>query len=246
MLEISQIHQNDDMFVGDLHHYERVGREFCGFVRDAGEIAGFNSPKILELPCGYGRCTRHIADHFDRGAILVADVLPSAVDFCVKTFGVRGSTIKEPINEFLNIPDDYFDIAAMGSLITHMSEQNAHIILKNYMRKLRRGGIAVITTTGQKAFELLKSRVWFNDQIHENDKLKLEDAYSAGRYGFINYLQSHTFEKKTVDYIGPAYGMSMIPHQWIAATMNSLGCEIKKLDIGGWDNHQDVYYIIKS
>jgi len=246
MLNMASIHPNDDMFIGDLHHYERVGREFCEFVREAQTLAESASPKILELPCGYGRCTRHLAEAFDRSAITVADVLPGAVDFCKQTFGVTGVAVCDPINEFSNINDEYFDIAAMGSLITHMSERNAGIILKNYMKKLRTNGVAVITTTGQKAFDLLRARVWFDDQLADEDKIRLEEAYQAGSYGFINYLPGHSFEKKTVDYIGDSYGMSMIPHQWMVKTVDSLGGKIQKCVVGGWDNHQDVYYISKT
>lgn len=57
------------------------------------------------------------------------------------------------------------------------------------------------------------------------------------------YIPEHSFERKTVDFIGKTYGLSLIPHSWMLDTVTKLGFKVMEYTAGGWDNHQDVFLI---
>jgi SAM-dependent methyltransferase len=240
-MQAAQIHLDDDMFAGSLEHYESCGKQFARFAQRAAKLADMPSPRVLELPCGYGRVTRHLVKCFEPAQIEVADIMVPAVDFTTSTFAVSGHYVVDPVNEFRGIPAGAFDVAVMGSLLTHLSERNAQIVLEHFLAKLAAKGVAVVTTHGVRAHEMLSSGVWF--EVAPEDKVALLSAYSAESYGFANYTPDQPFEKKTVDYIGKSYGVSLIPHAWMLRTVEKLGCRVLEFSAGAWDNHQDVFWL---
>jgi len=240
-MQSAEIHPDDDMYTGWLEHYEKCGNQFAGFAEQAAGLVGRSTRRVLELPCGYGRVTRQLVKHFDPSRIEVADIMIPAVDYTTKTFGVTGHYVADPVNEFRTIPAGEFDIGLMGSLLTHLSESNARTVLENFLAKLSADGVAVVTTHGVRAHEMLSSGGWF--EVAPGDKTALLTAYSMGSYGFANYTPDQPFEKKTVDYIGRSYGVSLIPHAWMVEQADELGYRILKFSPGAWDNHQDVFWL---
>ncbi|MDR3432051.1 MAG: class I SAM-dependent methyltransferase [Rouxiella aceris] len=238
------IHPNDDMFSGSLEHYENCGIEFSSYAKLIKKDNNHEDFKVLELPCGYGRVTRHLVEIFKPEQITSADIMGAAVDFTASTFGVNGFKVSEPANEFKGIEEKAFDLAMMGSLITHFSENNTKVILENFLKKINDSGVAIITTHGQRAFERMINGDWF--EITDNDYSSMKSAFESGRFGFANYSTGHSFEKKTVDEVGDVYGVSLIPHQWMVETLSAMGYEVIKHVAAGWDNHQDVYFIKRA
>ncbi|MFM0726592.1 class I SAM-dependent methyltransferase [Paraburkholderia strydomiana] len=243
LMQAETIHPDDDMFTGSLAHYEACGKQFALFAERAAELAGSSAPRILELPCGYGRVTRHLVKRFDPSRIEVADIMVPAVDYTAQTFGVKGHYVVDPVNEFRSIAAAMFDIAVMGSLLTHLSESDARTVLEHFLAKLARQGVAVVTTHGVRAHEMLSLGGWF--EVAPEDKSALLSAYAAGSYGFANYTPEQPFEKKTVDYIGKSYGVSLTPHSWMLNAVERLGFRVLDFDAGAWDNHQDVFFIAR-
>lgn len=241
---LKQIHPDDDMYCGSLGHYEACGIEFADFIFKAAKITEIVYPKILELPCGYGRVTRHLSKKFTPQQIFVADAMKPAVKFCVEQFGVSGIEIVEPLNEFINIPDEMFDVAAMGSLVTHLSESSTEVVLEHFLKKITSKGIAVITTHGVRAHDFLTQDInWF--ELTRADREYLKVSYREERFGYVPYAPNHSFEKKTVDYVGKSYGISLIPHSWMLKTIKRFGFSVLEYMPGGWDNHQDVFIVGK-
>jgi ubiquinone/menaquinone biosynthesis C-methylase UbiE len=236
------IHPDDDMFCGNISHYEAVGRQFAELIQHASKFLADPPEKILELPCGYGRVTRHLCNIFPANKILVADAMKKAVMFCCTNFGVTGVTVNEPLNEFRSIADENFHISAMGSLITHLDERSSLSILRHFLSKLSEGGIAVITSHGKRANEILFSNAgWF--ELLPQDIIHLKECALQDQYGYVRYAPEHTFEKKTVDQLGRSYGISLIPHNWMLSILDQLGYVVIEYQEGGWDNHQDVFFI---
>lgn len=241
---MSRIHPDDDMFTGSIEHYESCGKEFADIVSNAAKLVSLPVPQILELPCGYGRVTRHLVKHFSPEQIFVADAMASAVNFCMEQFGVSGVKVVEPLNEFTNIPTGSFDVAAMGSLITHLSEDSTEAVLRHFLSKLSLQGVAVVTTHGVRAHEILSADSnWF--ELTPSDRELLKVAYQEERFGYVQYAPDHSFERKTVDCVGKSYGISLIPHCWMLETVKRLGYSVIDYQKGGWDNHQDVFVIAK-
>lgn len=112
----------------------------------------------------------------------------------------------------------------------------------NFLSKLSPDGVAVITTHGIKAQEILFSdESWF--ELLPEDLESLKRAAKEKRYGYVGYAPGHAFEKKTVKRVGSHYGISLIPHVWMLETINCLGFRVHEFIMGGWDNHQDVFFI---
>lgn len=234
----SQIHQNDDMFTGNLTRYMSVGKQFADVIISTAMSTSGAEARILELPCGYGRVTRHLVSAFPERQVTCADVMKPALDFCKAQFGVRGVLITEPADQFQNVPNESYDVAAMGSLITHFSEPLATNMVKNFVRKVKRGGHVVLTLHGECAYRLMINNTWFGIPREERDTL--QRSYEAGQFGFVPYWTDHEFEKKTVDSVGRSYGVSLTPKQWIIDVLQDLGCNILEYRTGGWDDHQDI------
>lgn len=246
---MNPIHENDDMFHGSTEHYDSVGRQMADFVQHAQSIIGASSPLILELPCGYGRVTRKLVERYSKEQIHVAEIMAPALDFVFQEFGVAGYQVVEPVNEFRNIPDSKYDIAVMGSLITHLSEENSRVIFSNFFKKLKSGGIGVITTTGVQARHLLGNSAHYQSevcQVGSDGQKLLTSSYDNDRFGYAEYISSHTFESRTVDLVGKVYGYSLVPRKWVDDECQKNNLEIAEWLPGGWDGHQDVFFIRKN
>lgn len=238
------IHPADDMFTGSLEHYTAVGKQMAKHVVAASRLLEFTAaPRILELPCGYGRVTRHLIEEFPADHIWASDIMVPAVNFVVAEFGVNGHPAQAPVNELTGLNDGAFDLAVMGSLVTHLSAVNAGTLLRHFFRVLKPGGIAVVTTHGVRSRQLLGERDIY--EIGEPARQHLLDQFDQGRFGFVNYLPDHSFEARTVDYIGDSYGISLIPDPWMREVAASHAMDILKMQTGGWDDHQDVYTLRK-
>lgn len=105
-------------------------------------------------------------------------------------------------------------------------------------------GIATITTHGIRSRQLLGEKDVYQDG--EEAWQHLIRQYDNSRFGFFNYLPDHSFEAKTVDYIGDSYGISLIPDQWMTEISQTLGLNIIKKIVGGWDNHLDEFFLQKQ
>lgn len=134
--------------------------------------------------------------------------------------------------------------AIMLTLLTHLSESNAQTVLEHLLEKLTEKGVAVVTTHGGRAHEMLSAGEWF--AVAPEERVALLSAYSAQSYGFANYMPDQPFEKNTVDYVGKSYGVSLIPHAWMLKTVERLGYRVLMFSPGAWDNHQDVFWLTRS
>lgn len=239
-----KIHPDDDMFTGSLEHYESVGKQLAAFVAKAAGTLQLEAPRILELPCGYGRVTRHLAGMFPKEHILSSDIMVPATAFVAQEFGVKVHPAQEPVHELVGIESNSFDIAVMGSLITHLSAVNSRTLLNHFFRVLRPGGIAIVTTHGVRSRQIIDQGDAYG--VGEVARLHLIRQYDGHQFGFVNYLPDHTFEARTVDYIGESYGISLIPDRWMTDTCDANRMTVLQAVTGGWDGHQDVYLLQKQ
>lgn len=196
-MQVESVRPDDDMFTGSLAHYGSCGKQLAALGSEK-LLSCQERPRLEYWSCRVGtdgRVTRHLVNQFDPAKITVADIMMSTVDFNAATFGVSGHYVTEPVNEFRGIPDGTFDVAIMGSLLTHLSESNAHAVLKHSLAKPCDHGVAVATIHGVRAHEMLCSGAWFD--LADADRTSMVDAYLAGKYGFANYTPDQPFEKKT-------------------------------------------------
>ncbi|MGF6841071.1 SAM-dependent methyltransferase [Paraburkholderia youngii] len=237
------IHPNDDVFEGSLAHYESVGSQMAELVQRAANLSGVKNPTILELPCGYGRTTRHLVKKYKTSDVHVADIVAPAVDFCSSTFGVHGHHIVGPLFEFASIENARFDVAALQSFITHLSQADARSAMKHFFSKIRSGGIGVVTTHGARSRELLGETDCYS--VGEDARKRLLSSYDVGEYAFVDSQTTKSSAAKVARDLGERYGVSMIPERWLRTFCEEFRLTIVERIVGGWDDNQDVYFIRK-
>ena len=224
----------DDMYFGDnanVHdHYFKTGLELATYVANkisSSHLSKLDEIQLLELPCGYGRVTRHLIDIIKNAKVTACDVQNDSVIFQRDYFKSNAVLIKEPLCVYNELNDNFFDLAIMGSLVTHLNEEDILSVIKSVHDKLKKNGLFIITIHGSRSYDML------NDvgDIYKVglDGLKvLLDNYGNGMPGFSNYLSDQMFEKETVNNIGDSYGISLTPPSWIEKIFISNG--FKKYD----------------
>lgn len=130
-----------------LGHYRGVGEAALQLLTDAMVLAGKPFPtRILDLPCGGGRVTRHLVRFFPEADILISDVDRTKVEIVGRQFGVRELAV-DP--EFAKPIPESFDLIFVGSLVTHFDERLYRAAFHALIEALRPEGLLVLTTSGR-------------------------------------------------------------------------------------------------
>jgi SAM-dependent methyltransferase len=142
---LNKVRAEQDFMAGD--NYFDVGRSAVASIVAGLLSARIHYPKrILDLACGNGRVTRHLALIFPESEITVCDLYPEMVEFCVKTFNAKGAISTEDLNELTFA--DQFDLIWCGSLLTHCDERLFNGGLQAMRRALATPGVAYAPYTG--------------------------------------------------------------------------------------------------
>jgi SAM-dependent methyltransferase len=152
------VDRRDEMleFLRSLHD-DDPGQALCTYYRSGREIAdlllqvlrwrfGASLPEraVLDFASGWGRVTRFLVPELAAGRLTVSDVLPDAVAFQRRAFGVDGvvSAIRP---EDLSLAGT-FDAILVTSLFTHLPEARFRDWLATLWRRLRPGGVLLFST----------------------------------------------------------------------------------------------------
>ena len=149
------------------------------------------------------------------------------LDFCKHTFSIH--PVKSTIDFAEFSLSTKFDLIWCGSLITHIDEASATILLKFFYNHLSPGGLCVFTTHGKFSIDMLeKKKITYG--LTESAKNQVLSQFYERGYGYADYENQH------------GYGISAVSHERMLAIARGVGKweEIFSMDTG-WDNHQDVY-----
>ncbi|GEM_PF-1359272 len=248
------IHSSDQMYTA-FHGEDSVSTDFrdfllCEYYRKGYELAlivkksieqwipNKETPKILELPSGFGRVTRHLRAMYPKSLIDCVDVEPEAVSFLTTQFGVNATRceVDDWKYEFLN--SSFYDLGVMGSLITHFNEQKSKSILLSFFSKIAPGGVAIVTFHGERSYELMKQKNIY--QVQPEDASNMLRGYETVGFGFAKYKSGHSMESGTTELVGHEYGFSMNSLDWLLAQSKDCRMELVECRFGAWDDHQDV------
>jgi SAM-dependent methyltransferase len=228
----SRISHKDTMYNGDGEHYFKIGLSALRAIEEALAAVGKSSVEsVLDLPCGHGRVLRTLVQRFPTARFTACDLDRNGVDFCAKVFKAKPVYSKISLDE-LEL-GTRFDLIWCGSLITHLDDVKITALFKFFHRQLQRGGLLVFTTQGDRAIERMLRRE-FNYVIDKENIPVMASRYREYGFGYMDYPDMS------------GYGITMTSPAWIRAQIERVG-GFKEVyfKAHGWDNHQDVFGIIK-
>lgn len=227
-----RISPGDGMYTGNGAHYFKVGLSAIACIEAAIEGAELASvSRVLDLPCGHGRVLRFLVQRFPNAEFTASDLDRKGVDFCARTFGVKGVYSQSNLSELAL--DHGFDLIWCGSLITHLDSKGIRELLAFFARHLSSAGLLVFTTHGERVVERLQKKE-FEYGINDQDVSALIASFREKGFGFADYPGAS------------GYGISLSSPEWIRAETRKLGLNEVTFREHGWDEHQDVYGFVKS
>lgn len=219
-----RIHPDDDMLhPGDpgAVQYARVGRSAIGAIELALADTGRAFADVgacLDMPCGYGRVLRLLAQAIAPERITACDIDRRAIRFCASEFGVTPLRSRTGLD---GLRLGSYDLIWCGSLVTHLDAVRVRRLLAGFAGALRPAGVAIVTihaeppTSGEFA------------PLHD----EIADAL-ARRGEFHVPYENALF----------AYGHAWHTTEHIQAAFAAASSEIRLVghQPRGWDDHQDV------
>lgn len=220
------------------HHisqYIRCGREMANYAR----LMSPRAKSILELPCGFGRVTRHLIALFPHAKLQCVDVLPEAIRYQKDYLSTDAILIDPPALRYPVLGDGHFDLVIVGALMTHLDEANSAIFLDEMRRKTQIGGRIVTTVRGDDAYKKFRDAPIY--QTTEDDRQRMLNDYMACGFAFAPYARHHTFEAETSKVAGDGYGIALTSPLWMEKLAAELDLRLIDHQTGGWDNHLDFF-----
>jgi SAM-dependent methyltransferase len=180
----------------------------------------------LDLPSGYGRVTRFLAERLGPERVWACDVDPQGVRFCVEELGVAGVVAgRDPART--RFPRSY-DLAFVGSLLTHLTEDATIAVLRSIVATLSRDGLLVVTTQAESCLDHLD---WYGDSFARQVEWYRAEVARVG-YAFQPYPGRR-------DYGVAIHGRAYVERLMTSLFAGRLRCV--RFAERGWDRHQDVW-----
>jgi SAM-dependent methyltransferase len=216
-----RISQHDDMFEGDIQHYLFAGRSALEVISEAMLLARKTRfDYLLDVPCGYGRVTRHLVKFFPDSQIFVSEKDKAKQHFSASTFGTKELDL--PL-DFCGEPTCQFDLIFVGSLLTHLNERLSISALRYLLKSLSEGGLLIVTTHGRYATMLTSSP----GQLEQKARQFMRNGF--GYEG------------------GSTYGSSRMAPSWVLRIFESMpDARVLGHKEQGWSCFQDVFVVEKT
>lgn len=176
----------DGMYKGDDNHYLEVGANALHLIRlafEADNRSVAQIARILDYACGFGRVLRWLRAAFPSAHIVAADTDARAVNAVRQLFNLDAVRLDRSLKE--NIGQD-FDLIWMGSLATHLPQDQLEAVVARLTSLLSRDGILVATTHGP----YVAQRIATGERLYGLDPqgvAELLNAYKRSGYGFSPY-----------------------------------------------------------
>jgi SAM-dependent methyltransferase len=227
------ISAHDDMFVvnleGNLAHYMHVGRSAIDVIV-SGLIAAGNPAirRILDLPCGGGRVTRHLLALFPEAEIYVSDLDKRKEKFVLDAMNVKRA---DPNPNFSTPAERQYDLIFVGSLLTHLDAKRFQRATEWFIAALSPQGLLVLTTHGRRHNHMQETVMHY--MAPERWRTARKD-YEATGFGYAEYPDI------------PGYGVTASSPSWVMKLIeNEPGTKVVGFHEAAWDYHQDVLVIQK-
>lgn len=231
------LNPNDQEWYGSepwrTQHYFEVGEDALGIAIAA--LASTQRPfprRILDLPSGSGRVTRHLRAFFPAAEIWACDIDPDHLRFCAMHFDARTKLSQEDLTRVTFDAD--FDLIFCGSLLTHLPPESAEAALSIVRQTLSSNGIAIVTIHGRHSSFIQRHKWKYIDD--ELFGIAERQASETG-YGFVEYRGR--IRRPFSDRGG--YGISLIKPSWLVARLeNDPTIRVLGYRERDWADHQDI------
>ena len=223
----------------DQSHYRSVGINAIEIILGAMLSCRKTSVgAILDMPCGFGRVSRHLAAAFPEARLYACDLYDDRIEFCAKQFGATAFKSNQDFRK-IRFPEK-FDLIWCGSLLTHLPQREFKDALQLFADSLADGGIGIITTLGRvspfiqrEVFEYLPESIYKSSNIEANF---LRDGYAYADYN----LGSRFFEQEQ-------YGIAFISPSFVLKSLEGNGdITVRGFSERTWDDQQDFVVIQKA
>ena len=191
--------------------------------------------RVLDLPCGFGRVTRHLVHLFPGAEVDACDLDADGVRFCAEAFGVNPVHSREDLTE-VDFPHRY-DLVWVGSLFTHVDRKRMRSWITHLSQYLSETGIMVATFHGRWC----ESVHTVAPYITEDRWGSILSEYRATGFGYADYKP-----EETSPVVEGSYGVSLgKPHAIVGELEGIPGTRLFMYRERGWADHQDVVVLGK-
>jgi SAM-dependent methyltransferase len=228
-----RVHANDLMLRSeapeDLVHYVSDARSAMENLEASLAAVGRTWDDVtacLDLPSGYGRVTRLLAERLGPERVTACDVDRQGVRFCVEELGVAG-IVADPDPARTRFPRRY-DLVFVGSLLTHLGEGATSAMLRSIVTTLAADGLLVFTTQGESCLDHLD---WYGESFARRAEWYRAEVAQVG-HAFQPYPGRR-------DYGVAIHGRAYVERLMTRLFAGRLRCV--RFAERGWDRHQDVW-----
>ncbi|HEX4363789.1 MAG TPA: class I SAM-dependent methyltransferase [Solirubrobacteraceae bacterium] len=220
-----RIHPDDDMLHPgdpDAAHYARVGASAVAAIERAlseADRAFGDVRSCLDMPCGYGRVLRRLAQEISPERITACDINRRAIRFCAREFGVTPLR-STPSLDCMRL--GRHDLIWCGSLVTHLDEWRVAQLLRSFCEALEPGGLAIVTIHAEPpaSGEFAPLRDEIGAALEQRGEFHVAYENALFDYG-------HAWH--TPEYLSDAVSTASAGHLRLVSHQPR-----------GWDDHQDV------
>lgn len=224
-----KIHPDDVMYNTGEKHYFTVGLSALRCILSGLSFTWRSDiSRILDLPCGHGRVSRHIRSAFPKAQLFFCDIDRSGVDFCSGNFAGSGVYSKPDLTA-VELPNG-LDIIWIGSLFTHIDKRRTVSWLAFLADHLSQNGIIVATFHG-----LFTAKHW--KPGGNPDMRKIRRGFEDCGYGYARYRSFNMGD----------YGFSLSkPSAVLDIATDIPDTRVLSYTERGWANNHDVLVLCRN
>lgn len=213
--------------------YYDIGARALDLILFASELCDKpHYPRILDLPCGYGRVLRWLRAQYDYADITACDLETRGVDFCAAEFRAKPVYSQPDLRRVAF--EQPFDLIWVGSLFTHLPRDQWLATLNRLIEWTAECGIVIFTTHGRcYGSSLARGR---KDIVGDVNVPALLTQFASEGFGYQPYFESED----------GLYGVSLTSSEWVHGQLQRNPHVIVRAHLEEAWGMQDVFVLYKS
>ena len=215
-----RVHRNDFMLwpatVDSVGMYRDGAQRVIADIDQALHAVGRDFADVdrwLDYGCGYGRVLRYLLMRVDASRVWATAVLPEAVRFCEREFGVHPLL---SVDELPELGAGRFDFVYAISVITHLNPAASVEFLRLMGNTVSDDGVVLFTTQGICTVEHL-AHAGLTESVVQRRASIAEELRTTG-LSYVPY-----------EYYRTNYGVTFHARDWVESAMRAAHGDLLKL-----------------